>query len=285
MDSDSINKSRDHPLANQSQLPRLGLKRKAYLHENRKINQRSSALLKKWKSESQSGRCFILANGPSINEVDVSLLKNEVCFGVNATYQLFERLDWFPEYYLVTQRDRLLESISTFRELSHRTKFAYCDGLEYPTPHTFTTGFSEDNTVLLNQRLLLWGSLMGFWPVRNTVGYFFNRRVRKRAFSENPFKGVYLGKSVVFACLQIAYWLGFDEIFLLGVDMNYSGKSTHFFGNASWVPDQNYELEVAPIFHLFAQYLKRHRVMVYNCSMESRVQDFPKIKFGTIFGA
>ena len=182
----------------------------------------------------------------------------------------------------VTQRDRLLENIDGFRDLSNQTRFFYCDGLEYPTPHRFFEGFNLVNLALLNQRLRIPTPVMKYWPIKNKVGNYFNHRLRQKAFSDDILDGVFLGKSVVFTCLQVAYWLGYRKIYLLGVDMNYSGTKTHFFGNASWVPDQDYEVELAPLFRSFSEALQKRGVQVFNCSMDSRVEDFEKVEFDKV---
>lgn len=284
MEGGTVNRSRVHPQANNCQLPPLGMERARYLRENTQFRRESQTLLEKWKIDSSGGRCFILANGPSIGDLDISKLQNEVCFGVNATYRLFKDFDWFPEYYVVTQRARLLDELEVFESIAQRTRFAYCDDLEYPSPHTFFRSLSPRSVLLLNQRLSVPAWVVKYLFLRNRIGYFFNHRFRSAQISEDLNKGVCIGKSVVFTCLQLARHLGFDEIYLLGVDMNYSGPKTHFFGNANWVPDQNYELEVAPFFRSFAKSLNRDGIKVYNCSMQSAVSDFEKLEFEKVLG-
>ena len=280
--SASYNSERTTPQASNSQLPPPGKYRNQYLHENKGFLDKSRRNLENWKRQCDGGRCFILANGPSINHCDIEALRNEVCFGVNATHLLFANRDWFPQYYCVTQRDRLLENIDGFRDLSNQTRFFYCDGLEYPTPHRFFEGFNLVNLALLNQRLRIPTPVMKYWPIKNKVGNYFNHRLRQKAFSDDILDGVFLGKSVVFTCLQVAYWLGYRKIYLLGVDMNYSGTKTHFFGNTSWVPDQDYEVELAPLFRSFSEALQKRGVQVFNCSMDSRVEDFEKVEFDKV---
>ena len=51
--------------------------------------------------DSQSGkRCFIIGNGPSLQEMDLGKLKNEITFGLNRIYLLFPELGFSTTYYV-----------------------------------------------------------------------------------------------------------------------------------------------------------------------------------------
>ena len=43
-------------------------------------------------------RCFIIASGPSIEEQDLSWLKDEVTIGVNTSYQITRKFGFDPTY-------------------------------------------------------------------------------------------------------------------------------------------------------------------------------------------
>ncbi len=45
--------------------------------------------LRKFRSIHKGEDCFILGNGPSLNKIDLSLLKNYHIFGLNKIYLLF----------------------------------------------------------------------------------------------------------------------------------------------------------------------------------------------------
>jgi hypothetical protein len=48
-------------------------------------------------------RCFIIGNGPSQNNVDLSLLKDEITFGMNDIQLRFP--DFYPTYWVITDRE------------------------------------------------------------------------------------------------------------------------------------------------------------------------------------
>ena len=46
-------------------------------------------------------RCVIIGNGPSLNKLDLTKLKNEITFGVNAIYTNMDNMGFLPTYYVV----------------------------------------------------------------------------------------------------------------------------------------------------------------------------------------
>ncbi|MCP2680154.1 glycosyltransferase [Maricaulaceae bacterium NA33B04] len=161
-------------------------------------------------------RCFIMGNGPSLNQTDLSLLKNETVFGCNGIFLLFDRIDWRPAYY------------------------ACVDSRVLP-------GWSEEIGAMLAAQ----PEMTGFFPVRlsDHAGgeaprptrsliddqanvRFFNERSTTMAnlpwsmFSPDP--GAYLIQphTVTITMLQLAAYMGFSEIFLIGCDNAYKLTET-----------------------------------------------------------
>lgn len=51
-------------------------------------------------------------------------------------------------------------------------------------------------------------------------------------FSRDPVEGIFIGYSSVYASLQIAFWMNYDHVYILGCDMNPEGLDgkMHFYG-------------------------------------------------------
>ena len=56
--------------------------------------------LKTLKDSRKGQRCFIIGNGPSLRETDLSKLKNEFTLGMNRIYLMFPDLGFKTSYYL-----------------------------------------------------------------------------------------------------------------------------------------------------------------------------------------
>jgi len=60
----------------------------------------SNLRLAQYKDKHRGQRCVIIGNGPSLNKMDLSFLKNEITFGMNRIYLLFDKWDFTPTYYV-----------------------------------------------------------------------------------------------------------------------------------------------------------------------------------------
>lgn len=92
------------------------------------------------------------------------------------------------------------------------------------------------------------------------------------AFSKDLTKGLCIGKSSCYAAMQIALWMGYEKIFLFGVDMNADGidGNLHFYGTN---PDVNPEVrkvrfknEAEFFGHAAERLTPEERIMFYFCS-------------------
>ena len=146
-------------------------------------------------------RCFIMGNGPSLNEMELDRFANEHVWCTNRAYLLFDRISWRPGFYTSGDR-RVVPDIAD--ELSELPKIL---------PKT-----------------------MFFWPlaVRRAAGlppssnvYWFREEMvdlesaQKRGFSRDCADYVVHPCTVTITALQLASYLGFDPIYLIGCDTNY----------------------------------------------------------------
>lgn len=133
-------------------------------------------------------RCFIIGNGPSLNKTDLSLLINEYTFGLNRIYLLFPKLGFTTTHYVVNNRLVLQQFISDIKLI--------------PSPK-FTSWENFDIAYDVPDMHFLY---------RHNGAHFY----------EDITKGFWGGGTVTFAAMQIAYYLGFKTVILIGVDHNFS---------------------------------------------------------------
>ena len=77
----------------------------AYLHPWRRESIRRLAAL---KDIHKGKRAFVIANGPSLKQTDMSKLRNEFTFGMNRIYLMFPELG-FSTTYLTVVNDLVIE--------------------------------------------------------------------------------------------------------------------------------------------------------------------------------
>lgn len=151
--------------------------------------------LRKYKNIHKGQRCFVIGNGPSLKVEDLERIKDEISFGTHRVYHIFEHTNWRPFYYCAQDQKLINEILLEIEKIDATTKFvAYCN------PFSLWNAKGIEKVKLINE---------AFYPCLPK-------------FSQNICKGVYEGFTVTYMCIQIAVYMGFTEIILLGVDHAYS---------------------------------------------------------------
>ena len=211
-------------------------------------------------------RCFIICNGPSLNRMDLSLLKNEVTIGLNKIFLGVAKFGFYPKYLMSVNEKVIAQSIVEFQKMSC-VKFI---GDRYK-PDVRS------------------GALL--WRVR-TQDY-------GEDFSYNLDEGIQEGNTVTYAALQLAFFMGFKQVFIVGMDhkFHYSGlsnesqflegsDSNHFspdyFSNQNWdTPD----LERSEKFYRVAKDIfEGSGRNIYDATVDGHCDIFEKISYEGIFG-
>jgi hypothetical protein len=146
--------------------------------------------LRTYQDIHQGKRCFIIGNGPSLNDMDLGLLRSEITFGLNRIYLMFPSLG-FTTTYLVLVNELVLEQ---------------CAG---------------DLTALALPRFFTWRARR--WFPRDPFIHFLDTDFTgPENFSGDVTRRIFEGFTVTYVALQLAFFMGFDEIILIGVDHNYT---------------------------------------------------------------
>jgi hypothetical protein len=134
-------------------------------------------------------RCFVIGNGPSLRQTDMSRLKGEITFGLNRIYLMFPELG-FATSYLVLVNDLVIEQCA-----------AEIQGLTLP-------------------KFITWRGRVWF-PHDPTISYLDTDFTGEEEFCPNATDRIFEGFTVTNVAIQLAYYMGFTEVILIGVDHNY----------------------------------------------------------------
>src|SRR3546814_18870011 len=63
-------------------------------------------------------RCVIVANGPSLNAMDLSFLQRETVIGLNKIFLGFEKFEFYTRYYVAVNRKVLEQSVHRLKALN-----------------------------------------------------------------------------------------------------------------------------------------------------------------------
>ncbi len=152
------------------------------------LAKRNRDRLSEYRDCHKGQRGWVIANGPSLAETDLDKLQSEITIGMNRIYRAQEKWGFMPDY--ITVMDLESQLYQTADDLAQ---------LEVP------------KFINWNARTLLKGD-----PHTTFLKGTFRPR-----FSTDLRKGIWGGHSVTFACLQVAYHMGFEEIVLIGKDHSY----------------------------------------------------------------
>lgn len=170
-----------------------------------------SRLIKQLKNSSQNNRCFIIGNGPSLKIADLEKLKGEDCFACNRIYNLYDKTTWRPKYYC-SQDSKVLEQIKG------DLQFAIENCELCFLPYKFRSMFSDE--ILTNEKVRLF-----FKPYVSVYSPDGTYPEGLMPFSDDISVGIYDGLSITYAMIQIAAYMGYKEIYLIGIDHNYNIKN------------------------------------------------------------
>jgi len=225
-----------------------------FYKEFAKYGKEAEKLHNKHKGE----RCFIVATGPSLNKTDLNLIKNEIIFGVNTLYKGLDKFGMNCNYYVISDR-------------------TVCDR------------FSKDILDLDTNLILCYLSARGF--LREKSKYKTKKPfvikgggsiIRSKTFPKDISKQVYAGGStVIIICLQLAYYMGFKEVYLIGCDCDYSNEA-HFDGKKAGILTENRLKEEQHWERVFSAYRICKKVFeedgrkIYNSTVGGKLEIFER---------
>ena len=227
--------------------------------------------LTKYKFKHAGERCFIVATGPSLQMKDLEKLRecNEMCFSMNRVYCAFNNTIWRPNYYVVSDRVMICEHLDDILNLDLKDKFI--------ADRSFL--LSVEDQERLQVPSINRFHIKGLEYLRGNI-----------MFSSDCRKGCYEGGTVTYICLQLAVYMGFKEIYLIGVDCNYLGarpsKQDYFCsnymedsrkGNATRIEDSIIAYQVAK------DYADAHGIKIYNATRGGKLEVFERVEFDSLF--
>jgi hypothetical protein len=239
----------------------------AYFHPWRRESIRR---LKELKDVHKGKRAFIIGNGPSLRQTNLSKLRGEFTFGMNRIYLLFPELGFHTTYF-VSINDLVIEQ---FKD----------EILAQPMP-----------------KFLAWRSHRHFPPQLsiNQLPTFIYTSYTGPRFSPDVRGRVWEGATVTNVALQLAYHMGFEKVILIGVDHNFTSKgdanktvvsqgddpnhfAPNYFGKgARWqLPD----LDTSEIGYTLARgaYHKAGREII-DATVGGKLTIFPKVDYNSLF--
>ena len=231
--------------------------------------------IKKFQGKFQGKRCFIIGSAPSLSLSDLEQLKDEYTFASNKIFTVFDQTAWRPTFYVVSDSDITPEMYK------HSAKFDSQIQAKF-FPVNFKDGCDGENPNAL------------FY---NYIGCDTTGRIPP-AFSDDMTKYLVEGYSVAYVAMQIAVYLGFTEIYLLGLDFSWpiykdcagniyeNGQAKHRFYEDNHEADEisipNVEL-MESAYKQARRYGEIHNIKICNATRGGKLEVFERVNFDDLF--
>jgi hypothetical protein len=221
-------------------------------------------------------RIFVIGNGPSLTVSDLEKLEKELTIGTNKIYLCFPDTKWRPKFYCSEDPLMLskLEYLKTVLPDNMKKLLPSKPGILRQLPNAITF-------LLIKKK-------------------FYEVPEHPR-FSENALLGIYWGSTVTYTCIQLACYMGASEIYLLGVDLDYTVHRDQESGDSIHVSDGLHTNHFHPdydkigekyfppnlnrhklAFEAVLNYTKQSTVKVFNASRGGKLDIFPRVDLDEI---
>jgi hypothetical protein len=238
--------------------------------------------LRRFKDLHRGERCFIIGNGPSLNRIDLSALANEVTFGVNGIFYKTRETGFAPTYYVVEDSHVMSDNRDAIDHLQVAgQKF-------FPTEYKPYINNREQVSFFRGNR--------GFYT-SDSPNYCIPR------FSTDAAERVYYGQSVTIVNLQLAYYMGFTTVYLIGMDFTYTipasatvegstitsneADPNHFHPDYFGAGKKWHD----PLLHRVLQNYRLAKLVyessdrkIYNATVGGKLEEFDRVSFDSVIG-
>lgn len=232
-----------------------------------KKNKRYENRLEEFKNSNKNKKCFIVGNGPSLQIEDLETMQRLHIpnFGLNLIYKLYDNTKWRPTYYVITEYNIYRTYYDEIVNLQHGNMFVknfYCmEGTPYIANVNYYPGYARRS-------------------------YFDEQK-----FSDDLTKRIYAGYSVMYDAIQIAAYMGFREIYLIGADFSYlndpAQKGNHVYDNVATerrkVAGRAYLDATINALYVAKEYAAFHGIKIYNATRGGNLEVFERKNLDEIF--
>lgn len=235
---------------------------------------------KKYKNRHKGKRVFIIATGPSLTIADIEKLSGEYTISMNSIVNVFSRTDFRPTYYMISDN-------VGYRILPHAQTLM--------PPERVFVGIGNVNTkwnINLKDVKQPEDQNINLFHVdrtRTLRNLYIHKDKFNTQFSDDAEKGFIDGGTITYLAIQMAVYMGFTEIYLLGADGNYLQGKLHFDEKEDELEkiEENtaylyaYRFKVA--YECARAYLDDKDVRIYNATRGGFLEIFPRVSLDELF--
>lgn len=215
--------------------------------------------IKSLKNIHKDKRCFIIGGAPSLKSLDLSKLNNELTFTVNKGYKLKDYGLEKTNYHIIVDR-QLLEDPGVLEEIpADFGELFFINGEIEFKKEKCNSVFVE----ILNSNMLY--------------------------FQEDLTQPLMTVGTVISQAIQIAYYMGIQEIYLIGVDLDFSKNPGHIYKDTPQEQERQVKFSIPGEtvmlkgMETITKFLNEKNVKIYNASPSGDLNCMPRVKYEQLF--
>lgn len=230
---------------------------------------------------------FVVASGPSVNNIDISPLQQHLTFCVNGSYLKFKSDGFKPDYAVICDAGFVSERWGIVQEtLASGTHCLF-------TPAVLSRICQLGVKILEDKKVSVIQTHFRHYGQKAMEPQAISQLSKQDeelitvdgriGFSLNPAKGLFSAHTVAHLPVQLCWYLGIREVFILGMDLSESKVPARFYEQGTSATashlNRDYLRHIEPAFRLTGDMSASHNFHVYNLSENSRLPDtvLPKI--------
>lgn len=232
--------------------------------------------LRRYHNKYAGQRCFLIGNGPSLRAEDLTRLHEggEISFAFNRVYNIFDQTPWRPTFYISQDEKMLAGCADVVNGQELLTKFI-------PIQLNWWHDIRIDGSTYYN---------------------IIDQQVDdplKFGFSDDIAHEIFNSSTVMYTAAQIAAYMGFAKIYLIGVDHHFhisqNNKGEILVDNTvkDYFSDKYNEdkvnlyipnTEKSTLTYVAMKYhCEKRGIQVLNATRGGKLEVFPRIPFDSLF--
>lgn len=225
---------------------------------------------------SKSGKtCVVIGNGPSLTNGDLEKLQDlgVDTFATNKIFKIFDEVKWRPTYYVT-------EDPIIVKDITNEIGSISCDYKFIPINVIYDLNMKVKDAFLMNMT-------------------YNNNPTENYGFTDDIHNAISCNGTVTITAMQLAAYMGYQKILLLGVDHNYSKMID---GNGNVVEDKTvkdyfsdkcdekiknkltHDVGATTLaFMRVKKYLDEKGVEAFNATRGGKLEVFPRVQIDEFF--
>lgn len=227
-------------------------------------------------------RCFIIGNGPSLRVSDLEKIKDEITFASNSIYALYKHTSWRPTYYCAWDPLFCREMMCDIKNI-----MVLLDGCKAAFTSIIGDAIQYRNNAIIDK--------LYYMKTLNE-----NDEDGLPCFSLDCSEQVYTSGSITYGMLQLAIYMGIEEIYLLGMDLSYFSKDNNKFNHMEVIEEEekkfykpiserygisyvtNVGLQLSA-YQSAKKYADLHGIKICNATRGGKLELFERVDFDSLF--